>query len=62
MGANMNVEGLINRLKWNGENGQKVAEKEKTIDLSSNRKMTPFIKDINSMKIRTFRLNYFRIY
>jgi lysosomal alpha-mannosidase len=58
LGANMNVEGLINRLKWNGENDKSVPKREE--QNSKNSYQSPFIISLNPMQIRTFRIKYNR--
>lgn len=61
LGANMNVDGLINRLKWNGENNENRPKIEKKENQFSNEKASPFIINLNPMQIRTFRVKYFRV-
>ena len=58
LGANMGVDELNNRLKWNGEkdvNAPKIVRKplvEKTF--------SPYVFNLNPMQIRTFRIKYSR--
>ena len=59
LGANMNVEGLHDRLKWNGENDQNVSRVDKNKHAKNDE--SPYSINLNPMQIRTFRIKYSRV-